>query len=69
LYLSTNINAGFPDTFLKHNRTGAADVHEKCELQFFQATRVCKPSEKEKIEVGFRGLFFFVTFFWRSKRK
>jgi len=24
---------------------------------------------KEKIEVGFRGLFFFVSFFWRSKRK
>ncbi|MDP1746433.1 MAG: hypothetical protein Q8L90_12700 [Bacteroidota bacterium] len=24
---------------------------------------------KEKIVVGFRGLFFFVSFFWRSKRK
>jgi hypothetical protein len=24
---------------------------------------------KEKIEVGFRGVFFFVTFFWTSKRK
>jgi hypothetical protein len=24
---------------------------------------------KEKIGVGFRGLFFFVSFFWRSKRK
>jgi hypothetical protein len=43
-------------------------VHEKSELQFFQAV-IGVACVKEKIGVGFRGLFFFVSFFWRSKRK
>ncbi|MES2398024.1 MAG: hypothetical protein V4549_18570 [Bacteroidota bacterium] len=48
---------------------GAAGVHEKSELQFFQAKFWVGFRVKEKIGVGFRGLFFFVSFFWRSKRK
>ncbi len=42
----------------KH-RCGAG--REKCELQFFQA-KAFGLCVKEKIEVGFRGLFFFVSF-------
>jgi hypothetical protein len=36
-------------------RSGAVGVHEKSELQFFQAIK-CADCVKEKIGVGFRGL-------------
>jgi hypothetical protein len=40
---------------------GAAGVHEKSELQFFQAKFWVGFRVKEKIGVGFRGLFFLLT--------
>jgi hypothetical protein len=51
------------------NYFGAVGVHEKSELQFFQARcdRICV---KEKIEVGFRGGFsLFLSFCGRKRKK
>lgn len=53
----------------KGKSCGAAGVHEKSEPQVSWLCGVGHLRVKRKLGVGFRGLFFFVSFFWRSKRK
>ncbi len=45
------------------------DVHEKSEPQVSWLWGARFLRVKRKLEVGFRGRFFFVSFFWRIKRK